>query len=260
MSGHGGKQRGVLARLGRRALVAAALGLVMTVTVAWASAAWAPTRYRDEINELYRYKAAFQWHTTYRHRGLTCDSVMLEPDLWAGGLRNNMSRPQAWTDSARDQLAAVKEQWPEPFDVKRLMRRAASDSVWAGVVQDAQGWPVRALWCEWDYDATKVAVPGSAMPVLKPVSGGIPLKGGRAMGGVTIPRALPYRPMWRGLVMDVVVWGGMYFVIVSAVSGIRRWRRTRRGWCPECAYDLHGQAEVGCSECGWKREAIRRDH
>ncbi len=29
--------------------------------------------------------------------------------------------------------------------------------------------------------------------------------------------------------------------------------RRRRGCCPCCGYDIKGQADKGCSECGWRR-------
>lgn len=33
-----------------------------------------------------------------------------------------------------------------------------------------------------------------------------------------------------------------------------RWRMFN-GLCPKCKYDLQGNVEVGCPECGWRREA-----
>jgi hypothetical protein len=33
-----------------------------------------------------------------------------------------------------------------------------------------------------------------------------------------------------------------------------RFRFTMPGYCPECEFDLRGQKETGCPECGWLRE------
>jgi hypothetical protein len=66
-------------------------------------------------------------------------------------------------------------------------------------------------------------------------------------------RLLPVRPEWTGLLLDTV----FYALILSTFAfygPLRRHRRTRRGRCARCAYDLAGDLEAGCPECGWRRD------
>jgi len=63
----------------------------------------------------------------------------------------------------------------------------------------------------------------------------------------------PLRPIWPGLVLDSTMYAGLGWACVASVmAGRRRWRRGR-GRCPTCGYDLRGEVEQGCSECGWNR-------
>jgi len=65
---------------------------------------------------------------------------------------------------------------------------------------------------------------------------------------------LPLLPLWPGFVIDTLfyaaIWFGVFFGFVSA----RRFIRVRRGRCRRCGYDLRGELEQGCPECGWQRE------
>lgn len=62
------------------------------------------------------------------------------------------------------------------------------------------------------------------------------------------PRALPLMPLWRGMVMNAVVWATTAWAFVSLAR--RRWRhrRSRRGLCVACAYPVRGFSS--CPECG----------
>ncbi len=70
-------------------------------------------------------------------------------------------------------------------------------------------------------------------------------------------RTLPLAVIWPGVVIDTVVYGVLWFALLfgfGATRAARRALRTRRGHCPMCAYDLRGDLDAGCSECGWGRE------
>ena len=43
--------------------------------------------------------------------------------------------------------------------------------------------------------------------------------------------------------------------LLARSGGWKRWRRRRRGACLQCGYDLRGELDAGCPECGWRREA-----
>jgi hypothetical protein len=86
-----------------------------------------------------------------------------------------------------------------------------------------------------------------------------------AVNGVALPgptrqsvltfRALPYRPVWLGLVVDTVVYAGLWGLLVVGGRGLLRRARIGRGRCPLCAYELgpSGGTGAGCPECGWGR-------
>jgi hypothetical protein len=52
-----------------------------------------------------------------------------------------------------------------------------------------------------------------------------------------------------------------YWLVISGLSAALAWlvrsgrpeRRTRRGLCPGCGYDVKGEFDKGCPECGWRR-------
>lgn len=51
-------------------------------------------------------------------------------------------------------------------------------------------------------------------------------------------------PIW--ILLPLGVWPVCAWVVRRG----RLWRRTRRGWCPGCGYDLHGVSADRCPECG----------
>ncbi len=75
-------------------------------------------------------------------------------------------------------------------------------------------------------------------------------------------RSLAFVYGWS--LVPVVVWSHLLpgassaivaFVSVVALSAVARFRYRYRkpGVCPRCEYDLQGNPDSGCPECGWKR-------
>ncbi|MCK4873482.1 MAG: hypothetical protein KAS72_12210 [Phycisphaerales bacterium] len=64
---------------------------------------------------------------------------------------------------------------------------------------------------------------------------------------------IPLRPLWVGLVADSVCYGLLFFLAFLGGKHGRRFARRKRGRCPLCAYDLRGELDAGCPECGWNR-------
>ncbi len=62
---------------------------------------------------------------------------------------------------------------------------------------------------------------------------------------------VPYRPIMVGFFLNTL----FYAVILLLPSELRRHIRRKRGLCATCGYDLRGNLEYGCPECGWRREA-----
>jgi len=64
-------------------------------------------------------------------------------------------------------------------------------------------------------------------------------------------RLLPTRPVWPGFIVNVLFYAAILWLLLLVVSlpfALRRWRRTRRGLCPKCAYPV-GTSDR-CTECG----------
>jgi len=83
------------------------------------------------------------------------------------------------------------------------------------------------------------------------------------MQGPEVPRlrgrVVPYHPIWSGVLINSALFGAMWLILVVAVyHGVRllfiETIRARRGRCVKCSYDLRGEFEKGCPECGWGRE------
>lgn len=66
--------------------------------------------------------------------------------------------------------------------------------------------------------------------------------------------ALPYNPLWPGLILNTLVYAAIWMVLLIAPSALRRSHRRRCGRCIRCGYDLKGNLDSGCSECGWHRK------
>jgi len=67
-------------------------------------------------------------------------------------------------------------------------------------------------------------------------------------------RALPLRPIFPGFVVNTLFYAAMWFGIFFGVAAVRRFIRKKRGRCVKCSYDLRGELDKGCPECGWNRE------
>lgn len=66
---------------------------------------------------------------------------------------------------------------------------------------------------------------------------------------------IPYRPMWIGLLGNVVVYT---LLLLGPLIAWRLWRRSRRvseGHCERCGYDLVG-IDGPCPECGASRDRL----
>lgn len=114
-------------------------------------------------------------------------------------------------------------------------------------LEGAYGWPLPLLgWTE------RISV--------------VPSQTGSAMfGGFRRPQwltklcpgaVIPYRPIWRGLLVNALVFGTTWFVMIHGYGLSRSVIRRMRGRCPECGYDLRGSPSGGCAECGWRRETL----
>lgn len=134
---------------------------------------------------------------------------------------------------------------------------------WLLQMDDAHGWPCLAL-----RSRLRLApLAASAGDCLADLRFGVPASTDqRARNGYWHPlppsassmpwaqwRFLPLRPIWSGLVIDIVFWMGTLWLCLMGVRTCRHWTRQRRGACPACGYLLRGLDDDGCPECGWRR-------
>ncbi len=111
--------------------------------------------------------------------------------------------------------------------------------------QDARGWPFLALWCHLD----------EAAPSGHTVRGGITLSSASVTTGAA--RVLPWLPIWRGLILNMLIYAAAWLVVILVYRRLRAAVRRRRGRCPRCNYDRRKSAGP-CPECG-ARSRLRRE-
>lgn len=247
----------------RWVLAVVAASLLANLLIAWASAAFITLPVGATVGVG---QSVFTNHAVNRWRGDTFDRAAIE---WSGITAeqwvSDITLRQSWCDSARDALARLgneREALPRMagdrllrFDRVSARRAIDRNYMWAGAVQDSRGWPLRAFSCEWNYSATGASMLGArSEPLLGPVSGGFELPA-RVLSPLIppIPRALPFMPIWSGLLLNTLAFSSASFVVMAALSVTRRLIRRCRNVCPRCAYSLAGQSQPGCPECGWKR-------
>lgn len=92
-------------------------------------------------------------------------------------------------------------------------------------------------------------------PVTPSYSGGVRVAPFRP--NVAWVSVVPVRPMIAGFVLDTLFFCMLTWVIMfgpfALIRRARRRLRLMRSHCPQCAYDLRGDLEHGCPECGWRR-------
>ena len=118
------------------------------------------------------------------------------------------------------------------------------------MAEEAHGWPMRSF--RWYRYGAKMY-------------GAIELGGDRRIedrdddgtgiaGTLTGAKAIPFLPIWPGLVLDTVFYAAPLLVASRGLLALRGLIRRKRGLCVACGYDLRGNIEHGCPECGWRRE------
>jgi hypothetical protein len=154
-----------------------------------------------------------------------------------------------------------------PTELEEEMARQPR-TAW-GVALDRRGWPLAAFECMFvgttATDSPQVYVVVDGVRIEAPPQ---KMRGGMIMPGGSIEsladiRALPVRPVWKGLVVNTGIAIVAWYVVLSGVSmvvgGVKSALRKPAGHCPKCDYDLKGNLDGGCPECGWNRETVSAD-
>ena len=114
-----------------------------------------------------------------------------------------------------------------------------------------RGWPIRTLWNE----VSRSVGPRTGFPYEQ------------SLDGIPIPRWLrpldtiiiifPIHPIWRGFVINTIFYGALLWLLTLGPLSARRMIRHQCGRCIKCGYDLRGNSEGGCPECGWGRVEVK---
>jgi len=67
---------------------------------------------------------------------------------------------------------------------------------------------------------------------------------------------VPIQPLWLGFIANTVFYWAIFIGMIVSRTGVRRLWRFERGCCPRCNFYLRHQFDAGCSECGWRRDAV----
>ncbi len=231
------------------------LGLLTTVLVAWASALWVqvpnPQSDSPDMFVLGRRHPTWMVHHWKVATATRC-VVMEEP--WIRYLEGNVGPFDGPGDRFLEKYLAT-----EAFEPWLTAWRLDPGRV-RGMVEDARGWPCRALAASCESPISGMGYltipqalrPGPGLVVCLPRDGRI-LRSATTTGMiVTDLRILPLRPIWRGMIVDVCFYAALLYSANPGVGALKRWHRRRHGRCPVCAYDLRGQdpSSVVCPECG----------
>ncbi len=65
---------------------------------------------------------------------------------------------------------------------------------------------------------------------------------------------LPYSPLLGNLSINSFFYGLLAYGLWLIPGPFKRRRRKRKGLCPKCKYNLRGDHDAGCPECGWGRQ------
>lgn len=226
-----------------------ALGLLTTITVSWALAA----------------RSAYGWGLSGRNAARLRIPAAGEGD---GELQLHVFEGYGWAliqSTARElTYLPADAQTPEMLPLAPLWARRAvypwlyGDAPWPaagsgdGRLVRGTGWPLVSFWHEYRWK------PGGKVPpygeFLAP--GGIRIEPSVGTPGAwpfTLPRTLPYRPAWLGLLANTATYAAAFALLARIPAAIRRLQRTP-GRCAVCRYDLRGLPEgVSCPECGAAR-------
>ncbi len=117
------------------------------------------------------------------------------------------------------------------------------------------GWPLRTLRCR---NLAEIDMGGRMSITISantanPIEGGIVLSPFPTGSPAQSWRALPYQPIWTGVVVNTILYAPLVWILTVSFLKMRRVIRRKRGLCVKCAYDLRGDFSAGCPECGWRR-------
>ncbi len=250
-----------------RVLLAAVVGLVTTVIVAWLAALF-PGTYGTAGATLASGPIVGQRELALPERG-----IIIRLDFFASTwlrLVPPAEMPQVAASHRAEfevfqAFAALEREpdwrlftpsWAVKYARRILYSAPIPQSHAHACTFDAYGWPCRALLLESEFhydpvNSAKVSMRG-AFPI--PHSRNAELQVSRGYG-----IALPYLPIWPGLLANTAIFAAPWAVILFGIPFVRYIIRRARNRCTRCGYSLHGlPAGSPCPECGGAARPSRR--
>jgi len=233
---------------------------VTNVVVAWGLAAWLP--HNGVTREYYNLKdfeapADADWATMFigvdEHRRsgmcrrfwgrwISSKSVGWDAVIPATFTLDNQLAMRTLTSPAINAGERSRLLWgtPPPLDLKLPLEG----------MHDARGWPMLTCWCEMYFQFN---TSGTSSQLQSP--GGILITNAPSIrSDLSDVRVLPFRPLWKGVLVNSLTYGVCWFFGVGGTRAIRQSLRRRRGACFNCAYELAGlPGHACCPECGAAR-------
>ncbi len=225
-----------------------AFGAIVTVAIAWSIAAWVPLRPTVSLGgTLGSTSNGATFGSAHRGFGWLRRSWNVEffgSDRFPPFMICTEKGPQRQM-VLRDELIDGFANWGRFASPEIAQASTRSDGC-----EHATGWPFVALWYEFAVEPASRTTARARV-----VRGGYSL-GAAPSGPIGVDRwhALPYRPIWYGLLLDSLIWGLCIWLIAVGARTLRRLLRLRRNHCPRCNYDLSASPTT-CPECGWNRPA-----
>lgn len=230
----GTMMRSPLRRWTVRVVLCLIFGAITTITVSWALVVLQPLDARGTwLHELYRRVGDDNWNV---------EAATRPGRLFIASQRFRQFISDLESSPPPEEFAAAWTGFDEPTEEYRT--RAVDREV---RFLEAAGWPMLSLYSTYEQgDPPTAAVFRVA---------GIPLNERRwsAFGVCDVPYTLPIVPIFPGFYLDTLIFAVPWFVILFAPGATRRAIRRTRGRCPRCGYNLRGEFDDGCSECGWNR-------
>mgnify|MGYP001796427015 CR=1 FL=1 len=251
-----------LRTIARIAAVYLLLGFVMTWAVAWSLASFVTPSMYAERNQttgdvdgatFTRYsEMRYAWGTM---RATYVGGVMLDGSIMVdgtGGTHHQFTDLgySRWLDLPR---ANAILSWDitngNGWGYRHDIVEQGFDGAWDRGMEEARGFPVVCLWWARRLQ-TSLAINAKDQ---EQVVGGIELRNAAGRGGNIDRhtfRALPYYPIWSGLVLNTAFYALLFFAVVRIGRRCKHAGQYRWGVCPKCKYERSFDYRTPCPECG----------
>ncbi|MCH8824059.1 MAG: hypothetical protein IH984_11190 [Planctomycetes bacterium] len=204
------------------------LGAIVNVVVAWGCALWSKPYAKESAVVLASDDSGFPFYyvTEYKSFGAKVNTVHGSAGEHFFGI------PES------PYLFDLLPRWIDQTDFRKFRINTF----------DARGWPMQSLWSALE-DYNYVNSPECQ------VHGGLRVGQSQVEAGWRqVPLTIPLRPIWPGFAINTIFYAVFLWLLTFGPFTARRVIRRKRGLCIKCGYDLQGNSEGGCPECGWQRD------